>query len=232
MTKANIDKLDPERYTRKQTLVNAERFITPELKEHEQEILEAQTESSDLEYRLFVEVRDTIKTNIARIQQLANAISTLDVLLSLATVAEDYHFVRPELTDEETIDIKDGRHPVVEKVLGHQSYVANDVTMSPDDLILLITGPNMSGKSTYMRQLALTVVMAQIGSFVPASSAKLPIFDQIFTRIGAADDLISGNSTFMVEMAEANTALQNATSHSLILLMNLGVERRHMMVWL
>ncbi|MHA7611204.1 DNA mismatch repair protein MutS [Weissella viridescens] len=222
VTKANIDKLDPERYTRKQTLVNAERFITPELKEHEQEILEAQTESSDLEYRLFVEVRDTIKTNIARIQQLANAISTLDVLLSLATVAEDYHFVRPELTDEETIDIKDGRHPVVEKVLGHQSYVANDVTMSPDDLILLITGPNMSGKSTYMRQLALTVVMAQIGSFVPASSAKLPIFDQIFTRIGAADDLISGNSTFMVEMAEANTALQNATSHSLILFDELG----------
>lgn len=222
VTKANIDKLDSERYTRKQTLVNAERFITPELKEHEQEILEAQTESSDLEYRLFVEVRDTIKTNIARIQQLANAISTLDVLLSLATVAEDYHFVRPELTDEEIIDIKDGRHPVVEKVLGHQSYVANDVTMSPDDLILLITGPNMSGKSTYMRQLALTVVMAQIGSFVPASSAKLPIFDQIFTRIGAADDLISGNSTFMVEMAEANTALQNATSHSLILFDELG----------
>lgn len=222
VTKANIDKLDPERYTRKQTLVNAERFITPELKEREQEILEAQTESSDLEYRLFVEVRDTIKSNIARLQRLAAAVSTLDVLLALATVAEDYHFVRPELTTDQVIDIKDGRHPVVEKVLGHQSYVANDVRMSQEDLILLITGPNMSGKSTYMRQLALTVVMAQIGSFVPATSAKLPVFDQIFTRIGAADDLISGNSTFMVEMAEANTALQNATKHSLILFDELG----------
>ncbi|MBM7616486.1 DNA mismatch repair protein MutS [Weissella uvarum] len=222
VTKANIDKLDPDRYTRKQTLVNAERFVTPELKEHEQQIMEAQTESSALEYRLFVQVRDTIKDNIARLQRLAAQIATLDVLLSLATVAEDYHFVRPELTDTSDIEIKDGRHPVVEKVLGHQSYVANDVQMDPNDYILLITGPNMSGKSTYMRQLALTVVMAQIGSYVPASSAKLPVFDQIFTRIGAADDLISGNSTFMVEMAEANTALQNATPHSLILFDELG----------
>lgn len=222
VTKANIDKLDPDRYTRKQTLVNAERFITPELKDREQMILEAETKSSDLEYQLFTEVREQIKNNITRIQKLAATLAELDVLQSLATVAEDYKFTRPELTDKQRLVIKDGRHPVVEKVLGHQSYVANDVFMDEDETIMLITGPNMSGKSTYMRQLALTVVMAQIGSYVPASEAELPIFDQIFTRIGAADDLISGNSTFMVEMSEANTAIQNATNRSLILFDELG----------
>ncbi|WP_134643737.1 DNA mismatch repair protein MutS [Weissella cibaria] len=222
VTKANIDKLDPDRYTRKQTLVNAERFITPELKDREQMILEAETKSSDLEYLLFTEVREQIKNNITRIQKLAATLAELDVLQSLATVAEDYKFTRPELTDKQRLVIKDGRHPVVEKVLGHQSYVANDVFMDEDETIMLITGPNMSGKSTYMRQLALTVVMAQIGSYVPASEAELPIFDQIFTRIGAADDLISGNSTFMVEMSEANTAIQNATKRSLILFDELG----------
>lgn len=222
VTKANIDKLDPDRYTRKQTLVNAERFITPELKDREQMILEAETKSSDLEYQLFTEVREQIKNSITRIQKLAATLAELDVLQSLATVAEDYKFTRPELTDKQRLVIKDGRHPVVEKVLGHQSYVANDVFMDEDETIMLITGPNMSGKSTYMRQLALTVVMAQIGSYVPASEAELPIFDQIFTRIGAADDLISGNSTFMVEMSEANTAIQNATKRSLILFDELG----------
>lgn len=222
VTKANIDKLDPDRYTRKQTLVNAERFITPELKDREQMILEAETKSSDLEYQLFTEVREQIKNNITRIQKLAARLAELDVLQSLATVAEDYKFTRPELTDKQRLVIKDGRHPVVEKVLGHQSYVSNDVFMDEDETIMLITGPNMSGKSTYMRQLALTVVMAQIGSYVPASEAELPIFDQIFTRIGAADDLISGNSTFMVEMSEANTAIQNATKRSLILFDELG----------
>lgn len=222
VTKANIAKLDADRYTRKQTLVNAERFITPELKEREQMILEAESKSSELEYQLFTSVRQTIKENIQRIQTLAAHLAQLDVLQALATVAERYHFVRPILTDEDVIDIQSGRHPVVEKVLGHQEYVANNVEMQAEDTILLITGPNMSGKSTYMRQLALIVVMAQIGSFVPATAATLPIFDQIFTRIGAADDLISGNSTFMVEMAEANTALQNATKHSLILFDELG----------
>lgn len=222
VTKANIPKLDADRYTRKQTLVNAERFITPELKEREQMILEAESKSSELEYQLFATVRQTIKENIQRIQTLAAHLAQLDVLQALATVSERYHFVRPTLTDKAVIDIQDGRHPVVEKVLGHQEYVANNVVMQPEDTILLITGPNMSGKSTYMRQLALIVVMAQIGSFVPATAATLPIFDQIFTRIGAADDLISGNSTFMVEMAEANTALQNATKHSLILFDELG----------
>ena len=166
VTKANIDKLDPDRYTRKQTLVNAERFITPELKDREQMILEAETKSSDLEYQLFTEVREQIKNNITRIQKLAATLAELDVLQSLATVAEDYKFTRPELTDKQRLVIKDGRHPVVEKVLGHQSYVANDVFMDEDETIMLITGPNMSGKSTYMRQLALTVVMAQIGSYV------------------------------------------------------------------
>ena len=185
-------------------------------------ILEAETKSSDLEYQLFTEVREQIKNNITRIQKLAATLAELDVLQSLATVAEDYKFTRPELTDKQRLVIKDGRHPVVEKVLGHQSYVANDVFMDEDETIMLITGPNMSGKSTYMRQLALTVVMAQIGSYVPASEAELPIFDQIFTRIGAADDLISGNSTFMVEMSEANTAIQNATKRSLILFDELG----------
>lgn len=222
VTKANIDRLDPDRYTRKQTLVNAERFITPELKEHEQLILEAQAQSSKLEYDLFTQLRDTVKMNITRLQKLGANLARLDVLQSLATVAEQFNFVRPQLTDETEIEIKDGRHPVVEKVLGHQAFVANDVVMPVDETIMLITGPNMSGKSTYMRQLALTVVMAQIGSFVPATSAKLPIFDHIFTRIGAADDLISGNSTFMVEMAEANTALQEASPHSLILFDELG----------
>jgi len=222
VTKANIAKLDANRYTRKQTLVNAERFITPELKEREQMILEAESKSSELEYQLFTTVRQTIKENIQRIQTLAAHLAQLDVLQALATVAERYHFVRPTLTNEDVIDIQAGRHPVVEKVLGHQEYVANNVEMQAKDTILLITGPNMSGKSTYMRQLALIVVMAQIGSFVSATAATLPIFDQIFTRIGAADDLISGNSTFMVEMAEANTALQNATKHSLILFDELG----------
>jgi DNA mismatch repair protein MutS len=222
VTKANIDKLDPNRYTRKQTLVNAERFITPELKEREQQILEAESKSAELEYQLFAEIREQIKANTARLQKLAATLSELDVLQALATVAEDYHFVRPTIVTDGNLAIKNGRHPVVEKVLGRQAYVANDVTMGADETIMLITGPNMSGKSTYMRQLALTVVMAQIGSFVPAEAAELPIFDQIFTRIGAADDLISGNSTFMVEMAEANTALQNATNQSLILFDELG----------
>ncbi|GAK30597.1 DNA mismatch repair protein MutS [Weissella oryzae SG25] len=222
VTKANIPRLDPTRYTRKQTLANAERFTTPELKKREEQILEAEAKSSELEYQLFTQVRDQIKQNIERLQKLAATLAELDVLQSLATVAEAEQFVRPELVDEHELKIVDGRHPVVEKVLGQQSYVANDVTMTANDTILLITGPNMSGKSTYMRQLALTVVMAQIGSYVPAKSASLPIFDQIFTRIGAADDLISGNSTFMVEMAEANTALQQATANSLILFDELG----------
>lgn len=221
-TKANLSKLPEDRYERKQTLVNSERFATPELKEKESLILGAQEKSVALEYDIFVKVRNRIKKQIPRLQKLAKAVSELDVLQSFAVVSEDYHFVRPTFTKERTIDVVDGRHPVVEKVLGHQEYVPNDVKMDPQTEILLITGPNMSGKSTYMRQVALTVVMAQMGCFVPATRATLPIFDQIFTRIGAADDLISGESTFMVEMMEANHALKNATANSLILFDEIG----------
>lgn len=222
VTKANIDKLPADRYERKQTLVNAERFATPELKEKESLILGAQDKSTALEYELFVKVREAVKEQIDRLQKLAANLAALDVIQAFAKVAEDYHFVRPSLNHDHQLQIEDGRHPVVEKFMGHQEYVPNDVLMGGDTSILLITGPNMSGKSTYMRQLALTAVMAQMGCFVPAKRAQLPIFDQIFTRIGAADDLVSGESTFMVEMMEANNALQNATADSLILFDEIG----------
>lgn len=222
VTKVNLDKVPTDRYERKQTLVNAERFSTPELKEKESLILEAQEKSTALEYDLFTQIREKVKDNIKRLQKLAKKLSQLDVLQSFAVISEKYHFVRPKLNQDHELTVKDGRHPVVEKFLGHQEYVPNDVEMGQDTDILLITGPNMSGKSTYMRQMALTAVMAQMGCFVPASRANLPIFDQIFTRIGAADDLVSGESTFMVEMMEANNALQHATSNSLILFDEIG----------
>ena len=222
VTKANLSKLPTERYERKQTLTNAERFSTPELKAKEALILGAQEKSTALEYDLFVGVRETVKQAINRLQSLAKALSELDVLQSFAVVSEDYHFVRPQMNQAHRLEIKNGRHPVVEKVMGYQKYVPNDVLMDPQTSILLITGPNMSGKSTYMRQLALTAVMAQMGCFVPADQANLPLFDQIFTRIGAADDLIAGESTFMVEMMEANNALQHATANSLILFDEIG----------
>ncbi|MDN2452851.1 DNA mismatch repair protein MutS [Lactobacillus sp. UCMA15818] len=223
VSKANLAKLPEERYQRKQTLTNAERFITPELKEKEELILGAQGKATDLEYRLFVDIRERIKDQIKRLQRLAKAIAALDVVQGFAVVSERQHFVMPKLIENgNDIEVTDGWHPVVQEVMGKQSYVPNDVVMPKDLSVLLITGPNMSGKSTYMRQLALTVVMAQIGCFVPASSAKLPLFDQIFTRIGAADDLIAGQSTFMVEMKEANQALAHATKNSLILFDEIG----------
>ena len=223
VSKGNLSKLPEDRYQRKQTLTNAERFITPELKEKESLILGAESKAKELEYKIFTGIRDQIKDEIQRIQELAGAVAALDVLQSFATVSEQRHFVKPELTtDNHSLDIKDGWHPVVEKVMGKQSYIPNDIKMDDDLDVLLITGPNMSGKSTYMRQLALTVVIAQIGCFVPAKSAKMPIFDQIFTRIGAADDLISGESTFMVEMKETNVALMNATRNSLLLFDEIG----------
>lgn len=222
VTKVNLPKLPQDRYERKQTLTNAERFSTPELKEKEALILEAQEKSTALEYELFTNVREVVKASIERLQRLAKAVAQLDVLQSFAVVSETYHFIRPEFTDGHDLHIIDGRHPVVEKFMGHQTYVPNDVVMDDETTILLITGPNMSGKSTYMRQLALTVVMAQMGCFVPAKKAQLPIFDQIFTRIGAADDLISGQSTFMVEMQEANNALSHASANSLILFDEIG----------
>ncbi|MFL2099172.1 DNA mismatch repair protein MutS [Desemzia sp. FAM 23989] len=223
VTRSNLANLPEGRYERKQTLANAERFITPELKEKESIILEAEEKSTALEYELFTEVREAVKDSIERLQNLAKTVATIDGLQSFTVVSEKYHYVRPVMSQgSQEIHLAEGRHPVVEKVLGQQTYVPNDVEMDKDTEVMLITGPNMSGKSTYMRQLALTVIMAQIGCFVPADQAKLPIFDKIFTRIGAADDLISGQSTFMVEMMEANQALTYATENSLILFDEIG----------
>ncbi|WP_066173210.1 DNA mismatch repair protein MutS [Bacillus marinisedimentorum] len=222
VTRANLKYLPEGMYERKQTLTNAERFITPELKEKEALILEAEEKSVSLEYDIFQEIRQEVKTYIPKLQELARIISELDVLQSFAVVSEEYHYVRPEFSEKRLIRITEGRHPVVEKVMDTQEYVANDLLMEEGREQLLITGPNMSGKSTYMRQLALTAILAQIGCFVPAETAVLPLFDQVFTRIGAADDLVSGQSTFMVEMLEAKNALTNATDRSLILLDEIG----------
>ncbi|CAH1850204.1 DNA mismatch repair protein MutS [Convivina intestini] len=223
VTKANIPKLAPDRYERRQTLTNAERFVTPELKEHESLIVEAQAKRTEREYQVFTTVRDQVKAEIKRLQQLAQQVARLDVLAALADVAEQRNYVRPTFYQNHAqINIRQGRHPVIESLLGPGEFVANDVIFDEKTNIQLITGPNMAGKSTYMRELALIVVMAQIGSFVPADQAQLPVFDQIFTRIGANDDLVNGQSTFMVEMAEANLALQEASAHSLILFDELG----------
>ena len=222
VSKGNISLVKDEYgYERRQTLANAERYISPILKEKEALILNAEERIIDLEYNLFVEIRDKVKTYISRIQKIARVVSEIDVLQSFATVAENNGFVRPELVSENKIDILDGRHPVVEKVINGE-FVANDVVMDKNTDILLITGPNMAGKSTYMRELAIIVIMAQIGSFVPAKRAILPVFDAIFTRIGASDDLVGGESTFMVEMLEANNAIMHATKNSLILFDELG----------
>ncbi|WP_284140027.1 MULTISPECIES: DNA mismatch repair protein MutS [unclassified Virgibacillus] len=221
ITKANLHLLPEGRYERKQTLTNAERYITPELKEREQLILEAEEKSIDLEYGLFVDIREQIKAYIPELQVIAERISSIDVLQAFATVSEANNYKRPRF-GEQSLTIKRGRHPVIEKVMDDGMFVPNDILLDDDKQILLITGPNMSGKSTYMRQLALTAIMGQIGCFVPCEEAELIVFDQIFTRIGAADDLVSGQSTFMVEMLEANHALQHATSRSLILLDEIG----------
>ena len=208
-------------YERKQTLANSERYITPELKEKEDLILNSEEKIMALEYDLFIEIKDEIKKYIPTIQKTSDVLSELDVILSLAVVAESNNFCKPEITDKRSINIKNGRHPVVE-VVSKNEYVPNDVVMDEKTNILLITGPNMSGKSTYMRMLAIIVILNQIGSFVPCEKCTLPIFDNIFTRIGASDDLVSGESTFMVEMKEANNACQNATKNSLILFDELG----------
>ncbi|GGH73847.1 DNA mismatch repair protein MutS [Compostibacillus humi] len=221
VTKPNLPLIPEGRYVRKQTLTNAERFITPELKEQETLILEAEEKSVDLEYELFTEIREFVKRYIPELQHLAEVVSKIDCLQSFATVSEANNYLRPRFV-ENRLEIKNGRHPVVEKVMENGNFVPNDITLDEEKNILLITGPNMSGKSTYMRQLALTVIMGQIGCFVPCEKAELTIFDQIFTRIGAADDLVSGQSTFMVEMLETNHALTNATERSLILLDEIG----------
>lgn len=208
-------------WERRQTLTNCERFISPELKEKESLILNAEEKIFELEYNLFCEIRDRIKEEILKLKETADIISELDSLCSLAICAEEYNLVKPTLNEENKIEIIDGRHPVIERV-SKSVYVPNDVIMDNATDILLITGPNMSGKSTFMRELAIIIIMAQMGSFVPAKSANLPIIDKIFTRIGASDDLVSGESTFMVEMKEARHALVNATSNSLILFDELG----------
>ncbi|MFE4349741.1 DNA mismatch repair protein MutS [Peribacillus butanolivorans] len=222
VTRANLHLLEEGRYERKQTLTNAERYITPELKEKEALILQAEEKSIGLEYDLFLNLREEIKSYIPRLQDLAKGVSELDVLQCFATISEERHYVKPVFSENRRIVLKEGRHPVVEKVLQSQEYVPNDCFMDSERELLLITGPNMSGKSTYMRQIALTSILAQIGCFVSATTAELPIFDKVFTRIGAADDLISGQSTFMVEMLEARNAITNATENSLILFDEIG----------
>ena len=215
--------LVPDYYTRKQTLANAERYIIPELKELEDTILGAEDKLCALEYELYCEVRNTIAAELTRIQRTAKAVAKLDVIASLALVAERNNYVRPKINEKGVIDIRDGRHPVVEKMIPNDMFIANDTYLDDKkQRISIITGPNMAGKSTYMRQAALIVLMAQLGSFVPASSANIGLVDRIFTRVGASDDLASGQSTFMVEMNEVANILRNATSKSLLILDEIG----------
>ena len=222
VSKGNIDLIKEEYgYERRQTLANCERYISPILKEKEALILNAEEKIIELEYEIFTEIRDKIKEYIPRLQSISKVISEIDVLQSFATVSEENNYVRPILSDKKEIRLINSRHPVVEKVI-ETEFVSNDIIMDEKTNILLITGPNMAGKSTFMRVLAISVIMAQIGCFVPASEAVLPIFDAIYTRIGASDDLVSGESTFMVEMKEAANAINNATVNSLILFDELG----------
>ena len=215
--------LVPDYFTRKQTLANAERYITPELKELEDMILGAEDKLINLEYDLFCEVRNRIAAEVVRIQKTAKAVAKLDTFVSLAVVADQNNYCRPKINENGVIDIKDGRHPVVEKMLANDSFVENDTYLNnAESRISIITGPNMAGKSTYMRQTALITLMAQIGSFVPAESANIGLCDRIFTRVGASDDLASGQSTFMIEMNEVANILRNATKDSLLILDEIG----------
>lgn len=208
-------------YDRKQTLANCERYTTKLLKEKENIILGAEDKIINLEYKLFMDIREVVKRYIKDLQKTSKTICEIDMLQAFSVVSDEYKYTRPKITDENKVKLIESRHPVVEKVLNN-NYVSNDIVMDNNTSILLITGPNMAGKSTYMRQMAITVIMAQMGCFVPAKEAQLPIFDKIFTRIGASDDLVSGSSTFMIEMEEANYAIANATDKSLILFDELG----------
>ncbi|MBR4618989.1 MAG: DNA mismatch repair protein MutS [Bacilli bacterium] len=222
VSKGNVGLVKDEfGWDRKQTLANCERFTTPLLKEKENIILGAEEKIINLEYKLFMDIREYVKRFITNLQQISKTISEVDMLQSFSIVADENKFVRPNLTDSKIIEFIDCRHPVVEKVM-KDKYIPNDIIMNKNTDILLITGPNMAGKSTYMRQCAITIIMAQIGSFVPCKSCKMPIFDKIFTRIGASDDLVSGESTFMIEMKEAEYAISEATENSLILFDELG----------
>ncbi|GAA3406851.1 DNA mismatch repair protein MutS [Paenibacillus hodogayensis] len=223
ITRSNLASLPEQRYERKQTLANAERFVTPELKEKEALILEAEEKMVGIEYELFMQLRDKLSEQVKRLQQLAETIAAADVLQSFATVGAAYRYRRPAVGDGYELNIAEGRHPVVEAILKDSPFIANDTYMTEEDgRVLLITGPNMAGKSTYMRQVAMICIMAQIGSFVPAEAAQIPIVDRIFTRIGAADDLVGGQSTFMVEMMDIRTMTAKATSRSLVIIDELG----------
>ena len=215
--------LVPDYYTRKQTLANAERYIIPELKELEDTILGAEDKLYSLEYELYSDIRSRVAKDVVRVQKTAKVIAQIDTLASLALVAEQNNYVRPKINEKGVIDIKEGRHPVVEKMIPNDMFISNDTYLNDKkDRIAIITGPNMAGKSTYMRQTALIVLMAQIGSFVPAAKADIGLVDRIFTRVGASDDLASGQSTFMVEMTEVANILRNATSKSLLILDEIG----------
>ena len=222
VTKSYLNQV-PERFIRKQTLTNAERYITEELKNLENQILGAEEKVVTLEYNAFTEIREEISRNIKRLQKTSEVVATLDVLTSFSQVAEEMNYCMPEVNSSGVIDIKNGRHPVIEKILGAGCFVENDTYLDRNDNRLsIITGPNMAGKSTYMRQVALITLMAQVGSFVPAESAKIGVVDKIFTRVGASDDLSMGQSTFMVEMMEVATILKEATSNSLVILDEIG----------
>ena len=223
VTNAYKNQVPEDRYIRKQTLAGAERYVTEELKEIEEKILGAKEKLVDVEYELFCKIREEVAQQVIRIQKTASIISILDVLSSFATVAVNNKYVKPEITQDGVIDIKNGRHAVVEKALKNEQFIPNDSYLNNDaDRFLIITGPNMAGKSTYMRQVALITYMAQLGCFVPADSAKISIVDRIFTRIGASDDLAMGQSTFMVEMQELSNILENATKNSLVILDEIG----------
>ena len=223
VTKTNLDSIKDEfGYVRKQTLTNAERFITQELKDKEDAIVHAQERSIRLEAELFNHLLNQIKVYLPKLHDLSHALATIDALYALAEISSENGYTRPQFHTGHSIHMKEARHPILDRMMKTTRYVSNDLEMGEDNDILMITGPNMGGKSTYMRQTVLLVIMAQIGCFVPAKKAEMPIFDQIFTRIGASDDIMSGQSTFMVEMIEANNALQNATANSLILFDEIG----------
>ncbi|MEM4779949.1 MAG: DNA mismatch repair protein MutS [Halalkalicoccus sp.] len=219
VTNPNLDRV-PEEYTRRQTLKNAERFYTPELKEREEEIVTAEGRADDLEYELFAEVRREVGAESERVQAVAETLATLDALVSLAEVAATYGYSRPEIESEPGIEIEEGRHPVVERT--QESFVPNGTELTPEKRLAVLTGPNMSGKSTYMRQVGLIAILAQIGSFVPASAARVGVVDRVFTRVGASDDIAGGRSTFMIEMSELATILRGASERSLVLLDEVG----------
>lgn len=222
MTKANLPAV-PADYMRKQTLANAERFVTPELKEWEEKVLNAEGKAAAMEYAIFQKVREQVVAETERVQRIGRGIALLDCLNSLAAAARRNAYARPDVNDSEAIEISDGRHPVIELALVDERFVPNDTLLNTEtDQLLIITGPNMAGKSTYIRQVALIVLMAQIGSFVPAARATIGVADRIFTRVGASDELFKGQSTFMVEMNETANILNNATERSLIVLDEIG----------